>query len=323
MARLPRKRVFILGGGASLGAHQVGAMRYLEEQGITPDAIVGSSIGVINACLWASGGVDGMEEGWRHFRTGTKVFRPSLRHNPIAGLSLFSMDALAASIEEHVDFPKILESPTELSFIVLNLSRGEGQFVSNRTARSVDHLRRIMRAGYAIPPIFPPVKIRGEWYVDGGFAWNVPLLQAVEMGATEIYVLAVIAPRLPFKRSFSSFADYLARLADVMWRTLGNVGFVTTRIEKDGTYRGVPVTVIHPTEEHAGFSALNLMRSSPRRNRTLITAGYRDAKRELARRARAHRAPEAWEELDETVRPAFRTEAGSEDARAAGRDGAA
>jgi len=59
-----RKRVFILGGGASLGAHQVGAIKRLEEEGITPDAIVGSSIGVINACLYASGGVENMERAW-------------------------------------------------------------------------------------------------------------------------------------------------------------------------------------------------------------------------------------------------------------------
>ena len=38
--RAAPRRVFILGGGASLGAHQVGAMRYLAEQGVTPDAIV-------------------------------------------------------------------------------------------------------------------------------------------------------------------------------------------------------------------------------------------------------------------------------------------
>ena len=43
------KRVFILGGGAALGAHQVGAMKLLEQEGIRPDAIVGSSIGVVNA----------------------------------------------------------------------------------------------------------------------------------------------------------------------------------------------------------------------------------------------------------------------------------
>ena len=44
------KRVFILGGGAALGAHHVGALKYLEEQGIRPDVIIASSIGVINAC---------------------------------------------------------------------------------------------------------------------------------------------------------------------------------------------------------------------------------------------------------------------------------
>ena len=52
---------------------------------------------------------------------------------------------------------------------------------------------------------------------DGGrpvsrFAWNVPLLQAVEMGATEIYVLAVVATALPFRRSFRGLPDFLLRL---------------------------------------------------------------------------------------------------------------
>ena len=60
-----QKRVFILGGGAALGAHHVGAMRLLDEQGIKPDAIVASSIGVINACAYASGGVPQLEEADR------------------------------------------------------------------------------------------------------------------------------------------------------------------------------------------------------------------------------------------------------------------
>ncbi len=58
---MAHKRVFILGGGASLGAHQVAAIKCLAEAGVTPDAIVGSSIGVVNACLYASGGVENME----------------------------------------------------------------------------------------------------------------------------------------------------------------------------------------------------------------------------------------------------------------------
>jgi predicted acylesterase/phospholipase RssA len=301
-----RKRVLILGGGASLGAHQVGAMRWLDEQGIRPDAIVGSSIGVVNACLYASGGIEAMDRAWTQVRMGPARFRPSLRHNPITGLSLFSIDALRREFERFIDYEKILASPVELSFIVLNLSRGEGQFVSNHQAHSVEDLARLVTAGYSIPVLFPPVRHRSEWYVDGGFAWNVPLLQAVEMGATEIYVLAVVATELPFQRGFRGFPDYIARLADVMWRTLANVGFVTTRIEPDGTYRGVPVTVIQPTEQYAGFRLWDLLSSSPAKSRRLITAGYRDAKRTLAARGRVRRPGVELAEALSEVEPAFR-----------------
>jgi NTE family protein len=304
----PRKRVFILGGGASLGAHQVGAIKRLEEEGITPDAIVGSSIGVINACLYASGGAENMERAWLEFPSVARVLRPSLRHNLLTGLSLFSMDPFARRIERFIDFEKLLGSPLELSFILLNLSRGEGQFFSNRHARSAEELRRLSRAGYAIPILFPPVSFRGETYVDGGFAWNVPLLQAFEMGATEIYVLAVVATALPFKARFRGLPDFLLRLTDVMWRTLGNVGFVTTRIEPDGTYRGVPVTVIHPTEELSGFNLFTLLSTTRTRSRRLIVAGYRDAKRELTRLRRARSSAAGPGESGLEVEPAFRHE---------------
>lgn len=302
------RRIFILGGGASLGAHQVGALRFLEEQGIRPDAVVGSSIGVVNACVYASGGVELLERAWTGIGSIASAFRPSLRHNPVTGLSLFSSDPLARRLEAFMDFEKILVSPLELSFILLNLSRGEGQFVSNRHAHSAKEMRALVRAGWAIPVLFPPVRHRGEWYVDGGFAWNVPLLQAVEMGATEIYVLAVVAPTLPFQRSFRGLPGYLVRLADVMWRTLANVGFLTTRIEPDGTYRGVPVTVIHPTEELAGFDLRGLLSASAARSRRLITAGYRDAKRELSRRGRRAALEGRADAAVPEVVPAYRQE---------------
>lgn len=301
-----RKRVFILGGGASLGAHQVGAMRWLDERGIRPDAIVGSSIGVVNACLYASGGVEAMEAAWTDLPRTSRLFRPSWSQNPLTGLSLCSIEPLARAVERHVDFEALCRSPIELSFVLLNLSRGEGQFVSNRQVDDPEDLRALMRAGYSIPVLFPPVRYRGELYVDGGFAWNVPLLQAVEMGATEIYVLTVVSTSLPFRRGFRGFPDYLARVTDVLWRTLGNVGFVTTRIEADGTYRGVPVTVLNSTEELAGFNLVSLLSTSPRRSRRLITAGYRDAKREFARRERLRAAPARPEEEVPEVEPAFR-----------------
>ncbi len=303
-----RKRIFILGGGASLGAHQVGAIKRLEEEGVVPDAMVGSSIGVLNACFYASGGVENMERAWTRFPRVSSVLRPSLRHNLLTGFSLLSAEPFARTVEKFIHFETLLSSSLELSFILLNLSRGEGQFFSNRQTRSTRELRTLVRAGYALPLLFPPVRFRGELFVDGGFAWNVPLLQAIEMGATEIYVLAVVAPSLPFKRKFRGLPDYLIRLADVMWRTLGNVGYVTTRIDPDGTYRGVPVTVIHPTEEHAGFNLATLLSAKPARTRRLIAAGYRDAKREMARLRRVRTGRARTRDNDLEVEPAYRHE---------------
>ena len=119
-------------------------------------------------------------------------------------------------------------------------------------------------------------------------------------------MLAVVATALPFRRSFRGLPDFLFRLTDVMWRTLGNVGFVTTRIEPDGSYRGVPVTVIHPTEELSGFNLVTLLSTSRARSRRLIDAGYRDAKRELTRLRRARGTARAVGESGVEVEPAFR-----------------
>ncbi|MGH7860364.1 MAG: patatin-like phospholipase family protein, partial [Candidatus Binatia bacterium] len=101
------KRVFILGGGAALGAHQIGALRFLEEQGVRPDAIIGSSIGVINACLYATGGIELMERAWAKARSVPGIARLSLRHNPVFGYSFFDVGATLDAIDEFVDYEKI------------------------------------------------------------------------------------------------------------------------------------------------------------------------------------------------------------------------
>jgi predicted acylesterase/phospholipase RssA len=280
-----QKRVFILGGGAALGAHHVGALRYLEEEGIVPDALIGSSIGVVNACCYATGGVAALETAWRDFSSLPAIFAPSLRHNPLVGLSLFSMDRLTGKIEGYIDFERIMTSPLDLEFVLLNLSRGRAEMHAKRECADWRELRTISRAGYAIPMLFPPVQFRGDWYVDGGFAWNVPLDRAIDLGATEIYLLAPIASQLPYHGRFRTFAGFVQRFVDVMWRTIGNAGYLYARMQ-DGCFHGVPVTVIEPGEEHSGFGPLAVFNAYPRKNRNLIAAGYRDAKRAVAVRRR-------------------------------------
>jgi len=279
------KRVFILGGGAALGAHQIGAMKFLAEQGITPDAFVASSIGVLNACVYASGGIARLEEAWRQFRSIPRIVSPSFWHNPIFGLSLFSMDRLTSALEEFIDFPEVFASGLDMEFVVLNLSHGRGEIHPKSECTDWRELRTLTHAGYAIPMLFPPIQYRGDWYVDGGFAWNIPLERAIQMGATEIYLLAPIASQLPYKGRFSSFLDFLQRFLDVMWRTIGNMGYLYALMQ-DGRFHGVPVTVIEPTEQWSGFGPLAVFQAYPRKNQTLMAHGYRDAKRVLAEQRR-------------------------------------
>jgi len=280
-----QRRVFILGGGAGLGAHQVGALKYLEERGIKPDVLICSSIGVINGCVYGSGGLVALEEAWKTFYS-LPLLLPSWRDNVLRGLSLFSMDRLSKSLEEFMDFPKLFDSRIDIEIILLNLSRGTGQMWSSHDCRDWEEFRQVVRAGYAIPPMFPPVAIRGEHYIDGGLAWNIPLEHALECGATEIYVLAPIASQLPYKTGFSSIIDYTTRLFDVLWRTIGNMGHLYARII-DGKFHGVPVTVIEPGEELSGFNILGLFNNTPRRASKLIATGYRDAKRIMERPAQS------------------------------------
>jgi NTE family protein len=279
------RRVFILGGGAALGAHQVGAMKYLAEQGITPDAFVASSIGVLNACVYGSGGIPRLEEAWRSFRSLPRIFSPSLWQNPLLGLSMFSMDRLSSALEEYIDFPELFASPLEMEFVILNLSRGRGEMHGKHSCTDWRELRTLTRAGYAIPMLFPPIHFRGDWYVDGGFAWNIPLERAIQMGATEIYLLAPIASQLPYKGSFSNFFDFLQRFMDVMWRTIGNMGYLNALMH-DGKFHGATVTVIEPTEQWSGFGPLAVFQAYPTKNQTLMAHGYRDAKRVLATQRR-------------------------------------
>jgi NTE family protein len=288
-----RKRVFILGGGAALGAHHVGALKYLEELGIRPDAIIGSSIGVLNACGYATGGVPLLEKVWTSFSSLPRIFSPSLRHNLIFGLSLFSMDRLTSATEEHFDFAKIFDSPIEMEFVLLNVSRGRAEMHSKADCADWEELRTISRAGYAIPLLFPPVRFRGDWYVDGGFAWNIPLDRALDLGATEIYLLAPIPSELPYQRSFPTSLAFMQRFVDVMWRTIGNMGYIYAPMT-EGRFHGVPVLVVEPGEQWSGFGPMAIFNAYPKKNKSLMSAGYRDAKRAVAIRRRqeeARRAP--------------------------------
>jgi predicted acylesterase/phospholipase RssA len=274
------KRAFILAGGASRGAYQVGCLKALEEEGITPDLVVGSSIGVCNALLWATGGAEHAWAFWSRAVSLPRVFGLSLRRNALLGNSFFSMERLAEYLESEVDFERCFASRAELTFIVANLSAGHEELRGNRTEPDLERFRAFSRAGYTIPILHPLVEIDGDLWADGGFLWNVPFEYAEEWGADEVYILSVIPSRLERAESLRTVPHVAMRMYDVFWRTFGNSSYLEKQLEA-GRYHGIKVTILEPEPETGAFDPIGMLNAHPGKSKKLLLQGYRDTQRAI------------------------------------------
>jgi predicted acylesterase/phospholipase RssA len=275
------KTAFILAGGASRGAYQAGCLKRLDEEGITPDLILGSSIGVCNSLLYESGGSDALWGFWEQAVSLPRVLNLSLRKNALLGNSLFSMDRLVNWIEDAVDFDRCFNSERELTYVVANLSAGHEEMRGNRSEPDVERFRTVTRIGYAIPILHPLIELDGDQYADGGFLWNVPFEYAEDWGAERIYILSVVPSRLPRADNLRFVPQVAQRMYDVFWRTLGNSSYLEKKLE-DGRYHGIEVTILEPSPETGMFDPLGMLNAHPGKSKKLLWQGYRDTDRILS-----------------------------------------
>ncbi|HEY0501848.1 MAG TPA: patatin-like phospholipase family protein [Kutzneria sp.] len=213
---LPRPVGFVLGGGGSLGAVQVGMLRALAEHGITADLVVGTSVGSVNGALLAAdpaGATARLAAIWS-VMTRAAVFPGG----PLAQLRtlrryrnhLFPNDGLAVvltrALGEYTDFESLA-----LPFGTVAVDAATGHPVLFRSGPLVPAIL----ASSAIPGIYPPVRHGGLVLYDGGVLANVPIRQALAMGAKSLVVLDCTFPgHLP---------EVPATLAETLlfWATLG------------------------------------------------------------------------------------------------------
>lgn len=169
-----------LGGGAARGWAHIGVLRALAQAGIVPDIVAGTSIGAVVGGCYAAGHLDELE-GFARDLTRRRVFG-YLDFN-LTGSGLINGQRVVERLESHLSGRKLEDvSPR---FVAVATEIGSGQEIWVSRGSLVD----AMRASYAIPGIFKPVKVGRRWLFDGALVNPVPVSVCRALGAR--YVIAV------------------------------------------------------------------------------------------------------------------------------------
>jgi NTE family protein len=172
-------------------------LRGLFEIGVRPDFLIGTSVGAVNAA-WVAGrphpdAMAALSEIWLGLRR-----RHVFPLNPLtsaAGLMgrsnhFISNDGLRSLLEKHIPFRRLEAASVPVHVMVTEWKSGRAAILTAGPAVPA------LLASCAIPGLFPPVTIGRHDYVDGGVANHTPVTVAIELGATQIYVLPVGYPWL-------------------------------------------------------------------------------------------------------------------------------
>ena len=185
VSKRPPRIGLALGGGAAKGFAHVGVIAVLEEAGLRPSYVVGTSAGSLVAALYASG------------KSSAELQKVALNIEeaaitdwmlPLVGRGVFRGDALGRFVNEAVAGRLIEDMRIPLGVVATDLGNGQAvMFQRGDTGTAV-------RASSAVPAIFVPVKINGRDYVDGGLVAPVPVRFARQMGAELVIAVDISSP---------------------------------------------------------------------------------------------------------------------------------
>jgi NTE family protein len=206
---------FVLGGGGVLGAVEVGMLRALFERGITPDLVLGTSVGALNGAMVARdptiGVIDRLTELWRGAsESGREVYGDrtlrTVRRAVSTGTHIYSAKPIKKRLVEELGDITFEELPVRFQVCAASIERAaEHWFDSGPVVDAVV-------ASAAVPGLLPPARVGDGHYLDGGIVNSIPVGRAVQLGATRIFVLQVgrvdrplTVPRRPWEVARVSF----------------------------------------------------------------------------------------------------------------------
>jgi len=248
---LPGQVVLVLQGGGALGAYQAGVYQALQEAGVEPDWIVGTSIGAINASLIAGNApqdrlarlnefwnrmqrasqwdlrsvLPGFGDKWSYWTTLTQGIPGFFTPNPLAhagqGYPLgpdragyYSTAPLQATLSELVDFDLINRGSPRLTVGAAHVRTSQMTYFDSRHCKL--DVKHIMASG-ALPPAFPAVRVDGELYWDGGILSNTPTEVVLDDNPRKDSLIFTVHLWNPFGAEPTTMAEVLNRHKDVQY----------------------------------------------------------------------------------------------------------
>jgi len=201
-----------LGGGAARGFAHVGVIQVLEEHGIKPSLVTGTSAGSMVAAFYASGKTGAQLQHVAETMDEAAFTDWTL---PIFSRGILRGDALAKYVQTQVNSRQIEDMPLPLGIVATDLQNGQGVlFRRGDTATAV-------RASSAVPAIFQPVRIGSREYVDGGLVSPVPVRYAKQMGAD--FVIAVDISTPPESSPSGDTFQILMQTFNIMGKSINNL----------------------------------------------------------------------------------------------------
>jgi NTE family protein len=232
-----------LGGGAARGFAHVGVLKALDENGIVPDIILGTSAGSVVGALYA-GGI----RGQALVDAANELSREKLTDWSFPNRGIIKGEPLQQYINEKLNYRSIEDLEIPFAAIATELRTGKGVAFNHGNAGIA------VRASSSMPGLVQPVIIDGKDYVDGGIVSQVPVEFARELGAD--IVIAVDVTRSP--RLLSEFPDTI----DVVYQSF----LIMSKALVDFQVKNADI-VIRPQVDHISIADFD-------QRLFIITEGY-------------------------------------------------
>ena len=173
-----------LGGGAARGWAHIGVLERLAEAGIAVDVIAGCSVGTVIGGCYAAGKLDRLTE-FALSLTKRRVF--GLMDFSLGGSGLIGGNRLSGMLEKELGDLRIEDLPLGFMCVATEFRTGHEIWLSR------GHLVRAMRASYALPGVFAPVRLNGRWLMDGALVNPVPVTLCRALGARLVIAINLSA----------------------------------------------------------------------------------------------------------------------------------